>query len=480
MIDTEALRKKIINFAIQGKLTEQLPEDGDAESLYAHIQDEKKKLIDEGKIKKQKKLPEITEEEIPFEIPNNWKWIRITDVVKKDVGGGTPSKSVQKYWDGGDIPWITVKDFSSAKSGVIDDTIDHITKDGLDNSASSMVDKKAIIICMRMALGKIVRISKPMSINQDLRAIWLHEGVDENYFVLVYSNLKIEGRGMTVNGIRKEELMNYIFPLPPLKEQNRIVVKINKIFEQIEIIDKLQTMYGNDTIVLKNKIIDAGIRGKLTEQLPEDGNAEDLFERIQEEKEKLVKEGKLKKQKKLPKITEKEITFKIPENWKWVRLGDLAEQIQYGYNSPAQENGRIRMVRISDIQNGKVQWESVPYCDIEEDSIKDYLLKKNDILFARTGGTVGKSYIVKDVPSEAVFAGYLIRTSYCSMVDSQYMKYFMESDLYWKQIRNGTIAMAQPNCNGKTLSKMLVPFPPFNEQKRIVDSINRILNVAKN
>jgi len=226
-----------------------------------------------------------------------------------------------------------------------------------------------------------------------------------------------------------------------------------------------------DTEALRKKIIDLAIQGKLTEQLPEDGDAESLYAKIQEEKAKLIKEGKIKKEKPLPVIDKDEIPFNIPDNWKWVRWGELSEKIQYGYNASAKTAGRIKMVRISDIQDGKVQWDTVPYCDIDESEINDYLLRENDILFARTGGTVGKSYIVSYVPEEAVFAGYLIRTSYSSAICASYMKYFMESGLYWKQLRDGTIATAQPNCNGKTLSKMIVPFPPYAEQKRISEII---------
>lgn len=132
-----------------------------------------------------------------------------------------------------------------------------------------------------------------------------------------------------------------------------------------------------------------------------------------------------------------------------MRWGELSESIQYGYNAPAKETGRIKMVRISDIQEGRVLWDSVPYCDIEEESINSYLIESNDILFARTGGTVGKSYLVKTVPEESIYAGYLIRTRYSKNLCPEYMKFFMDSQLYWNQLRGGTIATAQPNCNGK-------------------------------
>ena len=232
-----------------------------------------------------------------------------------------------------------------------------------------------------------------------------------------------------------------------------------------------------DTQALRNKILDLAMRGKLTEQLPGDGTAEELYQQVQEEKQVLIKEGKIKKEKPLPEITEEDIPFEIPNSWAWFRWGNVSFQIQYGYNAPAQDKGRIRMVRITDIQNNKVVWNTVPYCDIDEDSISEYQLYPNNILFARTGGTVGKSFLVETVEEEAVFAGYLIRTSFSSHISAKYMKYFMDSQLYWKQLRDGTTATAQPNCNAKTLSKMIVPIPPLAEQQRIVEKIDQAFSV---
>ena len=245
---------------------------------------------------------------------------------------------------------------------------------------------------------------------------------------------------------------------------------------------------------LKNSILQMAVQGKLVPQDLNDEPASVLLERIRTEKEQLIKEGKIKKEKKPsiifrgadnlpyekigknePVCIADEVPFEIPESWEWVRWGTLSESIQYGYNAPAQENGRIKMVRISDIQDNSVMWETVPYCDIKEGEIDAYLLKPNDILFARTGGTVGKSYLVQEVPEEAIYAGYLIRTRYSNQLCPQYLKYFMESELYWSQLREGTIATAQPNCNGKTLGNMLVPIPPSHEQIRIVEKLNAVM-----
>ena len=245
---------------------------------------------------------------------------------------------------------------------------------------------------------------------------------------------------------------------------------------------------------LKNSILQMAVQGKLVPQDPNDEPAAVLLERIRAEKEQLIKEGKIKKEKNPsiifrgadnlpyekvgknePVCIADEVPFEIPKSWEWVRWGTLSESIQYGYNAPAQENGRIKMVRISDIQDNSVMWETVPYCDIEEGEIDAYLLKPNDILFARTGGTVGKSYLVQEIPEEAIYAGYLIRTRYSNQLCPQYLKYFMESELYWSQLREGTIATAQPNCNGKTLGNMLVPIPPSHEQIRIVEKLNAVM-----
>ena len=245
---------------------------------------------------------------------------------------------------------------------------------------------------------------------------------------------------------------------------------------------------------LKNSILQWAIQGKLVPQDPNDEPASVLLERIRAEKARLVKEKKIKKDKNESiiyrgddnsyyekflatgevKCIDDEIPFEIPQGWEWERWGNISQSIQYGYNAPALERGVIRMVRISDIQDNKVVWDTVPFCMIEEQDIETYLLKENDILFARTGGTVGKSFLVEEVPLKSIYAGYLIRTRYSSLLCPHYMKAFMESQLYWEQLKNGTIATAQPNCNGKTLAKMLLPIPPINEQKRIVESLHRI------
>ena len=251
---------------------------------------------------------------------------------------------------------------------------------------------------------------------------------------------------------------------------------------------------------LKNSILQWAIQGKLVPQDPNDEPASVLLEKIRQEKERLIKEKKIKRDKNASiiyrgednsyyekilatgevKCIDEEIPFDVPQGWEWERWGNIAQTIQYGYNAPALEHGVIKMVRISDIQENCVLWDNVPYCLIDENDIDTYLLKVNDILFARTGGTVGKSFLVEEVPEKAIYAGYLIRTRYSSLLNPRYMKSFMESQLYWEQLKNGTIATAQPNCNGKTLAKMLLPIPPTKEQNRIVKKLTQLSSFLDN
>ena len=226
---------------------------------------------------------------------------------------------------------------------------------------------------------------------------------------------------------------------------------------------------------LRNSVYQAAMQGKLTRQLETDGNVDELLFVIANDRNELFESGKIDKPIKILPINETEIPFDIPDSWRWVRWSMLSNSIQYGYNAPAQTNGDALMVRISDINNNEIMWENVPYCSIDE-SLKDkYTLCENDLLFARTGGTVGKTVLAKNVPKNTVFAGYLIRSNYNARLNPQYLKYFMESELYWKQLRNGTTQTAQPNCNGKTLAKMLIPLPPIEEQQRIVDRVNELM-----
>ena len=241
------LKQTILQEAIEGKLTEKWraknPDIGTAKEPLAQIKIEKEKLIKEKKLKASKPLAPINEDEIPFDIPKNWEWCRLGDVITNIKGGGTPSKANSKFWNG-NIPWASVKDL---KNDFIDFTDDFITEEALNNSSTNLIPKGNIIISTRMGLGKIAFNNIDTCINQDLKAIFLNN-INSKYFFSVYKTYSIVGRGMTVDGIRQEDLLSYMFPLPPLEEQKEIVTTIEKLFA---ICDELESEIKQNKITVQ-------------------------------------------------------------------------------------------------------------------------------------------------------------------------------------------------------------------------------------
>ena len=488
----EQLRKAILQMAIQGKLVPQDPNDEPASVLLEKIRAEKQRLIKEGKIKKDKvdsvifkcddnrhyekvgnEVKDIADE-IDFELPDGWEYIRLSticwlDDIKVTSGEKLPYLDAKTLRGKSDKNYIT-----SGK--VIESGRKIILVDG-ENSG------EVFDVPFRGYMGSTFKI---LGASDNINIDYLNIVLD--FYRDVFKGNKI---GAAIPHLNRNLFKSLLIGLPPIKEQARIVFELIKYEPLITEYDKLEQakskLDGEIYDKLKKSILQYAIQGKLVPQDENDEPASKLLKRIRvEKKAQLGKkyvdsyiykgddncyyehiDGKAKDE-------AIEVPFDLPNNWAWVRWGDLSYSIQYGYNAPAKERGRIKMVRISDIHDNTVDWTNVPFCDIDEKDINTYLLKTNDILFARTGGTVGKSYLVTDVPEDAIYAGYLIRTRYSSELTAQYLKYFMESSLYWEQLREGTIATAQPNCNGQTLSKMLLPIPPLAEQKRIVDKINEI------
>ena len=481
-MNAQDLKNSILQLAVQGKLVEQRAEEGTAKELLEQIKAEKEKLIKEKKIKKEKPLPEITEDEIPFEIPESWEWVRLNSIVYNS--GQCKPDDMFCYIDIGSI---------DNKNQRLSDEDNIIEADNAPSRARKIVKKGDIIYStVRPYLHNMCIIDRDFShmpiASTGFAVLTCFSGIYNKFLFFYlqspefdrYANSTENAKGVAYPAINDDRLYRAIIPIPPLTEQKRIVSKIEEILPYIDQYDKaytkLETFNKKFPEDMKKSILKLAMQGKLVEQRTEEGTADELYKNIVTEKAQLIKDGKIKKEKPLPEIAEDEIPFEIPSSWKWVRWGTLSFSIQYGYNAPAIANGHYRMVRISDIQDNQVLWDSVPYCEISDKEAETYLLAKNDILFARTGATVGKSFLVKDLPYEAVYAGYLIRTRYnFEKIVPKYLKLFMESQLYWQQLRNGTIATAQPNCNGQTLSKMLIPLPPLAEQKRIVAKIDELL-----
>lgn len=469
MVLAEDLRQAVLQAALQGKLTKQLETDSNVDEMLMDIQAEKKRLIAMKKIKKEKPLPEIQVEEIPYEIPDNWRWVKLGDVVKTiSAGGDKPKNFSKEKTELFSIPVIA--------NGETNDGI-------LGYTDKAIIKEKSLTVSGRGTIGFSIVRTEPYVPIVRLLVITPLKQTNLYYVQCVLKSLIEVGIGTAVKQLTVPMIQPKVIPLPPIEEQQRIVDKINEIMPKIDEYEKiekeLEILKKEFPANMKDALLQAAMQGKLTDQLEDDSSVDELLEAIRKEKEELIAQKKIKKEKPLPNIEEEEIPFDIPENWKWMRWGNLADSIQYGYNAPAQESGKIKMVRISDIRDNSVNWNSVPYCDISDEEIETYILKENDILFARTGGTVGKSFLVSNVPEDAIYAGYLIRTRYNNHLVPRYLKLFMESQLYWVQLQNGKTQGCQPNCNGQTLSKMMIPLPPIEEQQRIVERLDTLLPLCE-
>lgn len=233
---------------------------------------------------------------------------------------------------------------------------------------------------------------------------------------------------------------------------------------------------------LKEIILQLAVEGRLTadwrKQNPDIEPASVLLEKIKKEKQRLEKEGKIKKKKPLPEINPEEIPFEVPESWEWVRLGKVTKKIQYGFTTSAVYNReKPKFVRISDIQDGKINWNRVPGCEISNEYLDDFLLSTGDILIARTGGTIGKSYHVNVIPTESVFASYLIRIQ-TIFIDTFYINHFFKTLVYWRQLFKYSKGTGQPNVNATSLKALIVPIPPLSEQQEIVRRVDRLMEIC--
>ena len=236
-----------------------------------------------------------------------------------------------------------------------------------------------------------------------------------------------------------------------------------------------------NTKALRQKILDLAIHGKLVPQDPNDEPASVLLERIRDEKERLIKEGKIKRSKKTKVTSDKphyeNVPFEVPSSWVWTTVGEISQSILYGVSESAKSQGAYRLLRITDIQDNTVNWDTVPFTDYENEKAEAYLLKDGDILFARTGATVGKSYLVNSLKEKAIYASYLIRVQTNHYVLPAFVKYFFESGFYWEQVLGNSVGIGQPNVNGTILSNLELPIPPIMEQKRIVKELGEWLSI---
>ncbi|WP_297967301.1 restriction endonuclease subunit S [uncultured Anaerovibrio sp.] len=467
MMTAQQLKNSILQRAIEGKLVEQRPEEGTAKELLNEIKLEKEKLVKEGKIKKSKSLPAITEDEIPFEIPDSWEWVRLGDI-GITITGKTPATSNAEYYNG-TIPFIGPGNISA--NGIISyNSEKKLTDEGLTHSRK--LEKGDIAqVCIGGSIGKAALITEICGFNQQINAIkptlvsslYLYMVLISDYF---YKALKTNSTGTATPIINKDGWNNLLISIPPLSEQHRIVAKIEELLPLVDQYDKaysqltaLNEKFPQD---MKKSILQYAIEGKLVEQRSEEGTAKELLKEIKLEKEKLIKEGKIKKSKPLPPITEDEIPFDIPENWEWGRFGEITIN---------RDNERIPL-SVSQRENLDKIYDYYGASGVI-DKVDRYLFSKDLLLI----GEDGANLLMRSKPIAFIAKGKYWVNNHAHVIDvfsSIYMVYLMYyiNTINLSPYVTGT---AQPKMNQAKMNSIPVPIPPLSEQKRIVAKIEELM-----
>lgn len=481
------LRKAVLQAAIQGKLTKQLPEDGDVADLLKQITVEKAKLIKEGKIKKEKPLPEIMAKEIPFDIPEKWQWCRLGGLCSKIGSGNTPpgGKNSNVYVPKG-IKFI--RSMNVYNDGLHYQGMVYISEELAAKRTGNLVYAKDILL--NITGGSIGRCAL-IPVSFDLGSVNQHVLIIRNVNFAIREFIHICICSPMVQeiilkkavgdkaGFSAEKANNLLIPLPPLAEQQRIVARVEELMARIDNLEKTETeleklkaAFPGD---MKAALLQAAMQGKLTEQLPEDGDAADLLEQIAKEKSQLIKEGKIKKEKPLPEITPDEVPFDIPKNWKWVRLGDCGfTNIGLTYKpSNVNSEGTI-VLRSNNIQNGKMDYSDL--VKVKMDIPENKICKTGDILICARNGSkrlVGKSAIIdrENMSFGAFMAIFRTRCNY-------YINYLIQSPYFRLSVLGDAGTTTINQLTQDMLKNFLCPLPPLAEQKRIVEKLDKLLSLC--
>lgn len=475
----EDLRKAVLQAAIQGKLTEQLESDGNAETLYAEIQQEKQRLIKERKIKKEKELEPIDLDEVPFDIPNNWKWVRLTSVLEKLADGShNPPPKVKSGYR-----VISARNIKNGKIEFYDDDrfadLDGFLK---ENGRTRISSGDVILGIIGGSIGNTAIYDHSDSVIAQRSIAVFNSFMSNRYLKVLLDSLYIQSKflekksGSAQDGVYLNTLSNLIVPLPPLAEQHRIVAKVDELMAKIDEMEKteksLNDLYNAFPGDMKASILQAAIQGKLTEQLPSDGDAETLYAEIQDEKKRLIKEGKIKKEKELEPIDLEEVPFDIPGNWKWVRLGEVFAHNTGKALNQRNEEGSL----MSYITTSNLYWDGFILDDLRsmrftDSEIEKCTVKKGDLLVCE-GGDIGRSAIWP-YDYEMRIQNHIHKLRAYKDVCTEFYWYV----LYLLKLTEliGGKGIGIQGLSSNALHMLLIPLPPLAEQKRIVEKLDQLL-----
>lgn len=482
----EQLKASILQYAIQGKLVEQRPEEGTGEELHRQIQAEKQRLIKAGKIKKEKALPEITEDEIPFDIPKTWCWIRLGELIRV-IGGvsykkGDVVKNGIRILRGGNIQSMKVltdEDDVFLPHEYRDDEKQVKIGDILivASTGSKAVIGKAGYVDREMPctmIGAFLRICRPIYFEtvEYLRCLF-----DSDFY---RKHIRDLSQGTNINNVKESYITEFVIPFPPLTEQKRIVAKIEELLPYVDryadAYEKLEQFNAKFPEDMKKSILQYAIQGKLVEQRPEEGTGEELYRQIQTEKQRLIKEGKVKKEKPLAEIAEGEIPFDIPESWKWVRLSTIG--ITQTGNTPSKSHPEyigidIPFITPGDILNGQICYSNQALSLLGKEVAR--VCCAGSIMQVCIGGSIGKAAITD---REVTFNQQINVVSPIACV-SEYLFAVMQSAYFTTSMKERAGGTATPIINRGLWDALLIPLPPLAEQKRIVAKLEEILPLCE-
>ena len=521
----QQLKNSILQMAVQGKLVPQDPNDEPASVLLERIRAEKERLIKEKKIKREKNPSVIFKgadntpyekigdevrslaDEVPFDIPNSWEWVRLSQialVLNGDRGKNYPSK--EKLVSSG-IPFISALNLDG-NTVINDANLLCVTEEQYNLLANGKLEKGDIVVCIRGSLGKHAKypfekgaIASSLVI---LRALCGDEALSDYIMMWLDSpafffEIRKYDNGTAQPNLAAKSLEQFFVPIPPISEQKRILEKLDKLGSSLLSYDaahsKSHLLAATFPEALKKSILQEAVQGKLVPQDPTDESAEALLECIRAEKQRLIKEGKIKKDKHESIIFRRdnshyekrgseefciddEIPFEIPENWAWARLSSASISIADGdHQPPPQVQDGIPFLVISNVSDGRVDFSNTRYVSKEYfASLADIRIpKRGDLLFTVTG-----SYgIVIPVQTERKFCFQRhIALIKLSCLSPEFMQLWLSSPLVYEQCRRSATGTAQKTVGLASLKGLLIPIPPLKEQERIAQKLNTLLALA--
>lgn len=490
----QELKSSILQLAIQGKLVEQRPEEGTGEELYQQIQAEKKRLIQEGKIKKEKPLPEIAEDEVPFEIPESWRWVRYSELMNSMSTGPFGSMLHKSDYVQNGIPLVNPANIVNGRITASNKMM--VSAETAKRLESYMLQTGMIIMGRRGEMGRCAVVGRQENgwlcgTGSFFMMPTCHMYV--HYISMLFSTPCAKGYlsgasvGTTMNNLNHKILSDMPVPLPPLAEQKRIVAKIEELLPYLDRYEKawnrLEDFNRRFPADMQKSILQMAIQGKLVEQRPEEGTGEELYRQIQAEKQALIKAGKIKKEKPLPEIAEDEVPFEIPEGWKWVYFGELYS-LSNGTASRGTEGGIERPVlRLADLSGNTINTENVRKISLTEREFLSHKVQKDDLLFVRVNGSKERVATAFHYTAEKTisYCDHLFCGHKCSsLVDADYVMFAFNCWATRKQlIPEIKTTAGQNTINQTSMARILLPLPPLAEQKRIVARLEEILPLCE-